>query len=83
METGGNVEGSEVDREVDVNGVKIVGIANMPGRVALDASRMYSSNLLNLITEYWGKATKNFFLKLEDEIIKGCLLTHQGEVLKK
>lgn len=83
VETGGNVEGSEADREVDVNGVTIVGIANMPGRVALDASRMYSSNLFNLVSEYWNKETKSFVLKLEDEIIKGCLLTHDGRPLWK
>lgn len=81
VETGGNVEGSEIDREVDVNGVKVVGPVNLPARVALDASRMYSNNLGYLIEEFWNKEKKIFELKLENEIIKGCLITHEGKIV--
>lgn len=83
VESGGNVEGVQLDREVDVNGVKIIGLSNMPGRVALDASRMYSSNIGHLVSEFWNKETKSFQLKLDDEIIKGCLLTHEGKNIMK
>lgn len=82
VETGGNVEGSVVNQEVDVNGVKIIGLGNLPGRVAVHASQMYSSNLLNFIDHFWDKKEKKtFVLKMEDEIIKGCLITHGGEVV--
>jgi NAD(P) transhydrogenase subunit alpha len=80
VETGGNVEGSQLDQEVEINGVKIIGLGNLPGRVATNASQMYSSNLHNLIEEYWDKEAKIFRLNLEDEIIKGCLVTHQGRI---
>lgn len=81
VESGGNVEGSQADKEVDVNGVRIIGLANLPGRVAFHASQMYSSNLTNLIESYWDKENKTFNLNTEDEIIKGCLVTHQGQII--
>lgn len=81
VETGGNVEGSVVNQEVDVNGVKIIGLGNLPGRVAAHASQMYSSNLGNFVEHFWDKKEKKFNLKLEDEIIKGCTITHQGAVI--
>lgn len=80
VETGGNVQGSKPGAEVEINGVHILGLENMPGRVAVHASQMYSSNLGNFISEFWDKDNKKFVLDLEDEIIKGCLVTHQGEI---
>ncbi|MDP2654259.1 MAG: Re/Si-specific NAD(P)(+) transhydrogenase subunit alpha [Candidatus Omnitrophota bacterium] len=81
VETGGNVEGSKVNEEVLVNGVRIIGLGNLPGRVASHASQMYSANLQNLIEEYTDKDSKSFKLNLDDEIIKGCLVTHQGQIV--
>lgn len=81
VETGGNVEGSEAGKTVEKNGVKIIGIKNMPARVALNASQMYSNNLFNLLDEFWNKETKQFDLKLEDDIIKSCLITHGGKIV--
>jgi NAD(P) transhydrogenase subunit alpha len=75
VETGGNVEGSKVNEEVDVNGVRIIGLANLPGRVAKHASQMYSANLRNLLEHFWDKENKTFPLNLEDEIIDGALIT--------
>lgn len=83
VETGGNVEGSAVNQEVDVNGVTIIGLGNLPGRVAVHASQMYSSNLFNFIDHFWNKEEKTFALKREDDIIKGCLITHGGEVVNE
>lgn len=80
IESGGNVEGSVLNQVIEKNGVKIVGLANLPGRVPLSASKLYSTNLLGLIEEFWDKEAKNFVLKLDDEIIKGCLMTHNGQV---
>jgi len=83
IESGGNVEGSVLDQVTDRNGVKIVGIANLPGRVPLHASQVYSANLTGLIEEFWDKQNKTFVLKLDDEIIKGCLVTHGGKVVNE
>ena len=83
IETGGNVEGAVLDQVTDRNGVKIVGIGNLPGRVPLHASQVYSANLTSLIEEFWDKQNKSFVLKLDDEIIKGCLITHGGKIVNE
>jgi len=83
VETGGNVEGSVLDQVTEVNGVRIVGFGNLPGRVALTASQMYSSNLANFVEHFWDKEAKTFNLKLTDEIIKGALITHNGEIFSE
>lgn len=80
VETGGNVEGSEVDMEIDVNGVTIIGLGNLPGRVSTNASQMYSANLGNLVGHFWDDEEKTFTLNFEDEIINGCVVTHEGEI---
>ncbi len=79
VESGGNVEGSVLNQEVDVKGVKILGVSNLPGRIAVNASQMYSNNLVNLLETYWDKE-KGFALRLEDDILKGCLITHDGTI---
>jgi proton-translocating NAD(P)+ transhydrogenase subunit alpha len=83
VESGGNVEGVVYDKVTDRNGVKIIGIANLPGRAPLHASQVYSANLLALIEEFWDKQNKTFVLKLDDEIIKGCLVTHGGKIVNE
>jgi NAD(P) transhydrogenase subunit alpha len=81
VESGGNVEGSEVGKIVDVGGVKIVGLGNMPGRVSVPASEMYANNLANLVEHFWDKEAKAFRIDPADEIQKGCLLTHEGAII--
>ena len=83
VETGGNVEGSEVDKVTEVSGVHIIGLGNLPGRVAITASQMYSSNMGNFIDHFWNAEEKIFHLNLEDDIIKGALMTHEGEIFSE
>lgn len=83
VETGGNVEGVVYDQVSNHNGVKIVGLANLPGRAPAHASQVYSENLVNLVSEFWDKNQKAFVLKLDDEIIKGCLVTHGGKIVNE
>jgi H+-translocating NAD(P) transhydrogenase subunit alpha len=84
VESGGNVEGSKVNEEVTTsNGVRIIGLANLPGKVAVHASQMYSANLHNLLEEYWKTETKSFNLDIYDEIIKGALVTYGGAVINE
>ncbi|MBT8363578.1 MAG: Re/Si-specific NAD(P)(+) transhydrogenase subunit alpha [Deltaproteobacteria bacterium] len=83
VESGGNVAGSQVGQEVDVDGVRIIGLANLPGRVAVNASQMFSSNLYNLVEDSWSMEEKRFELNFEDEIIKGCVITHGGEIVNE
>ncbi|MGW8300958.1 MAG: Re/Si-specific NAD(P)(+) transhydrogenase subunit alpha [Desulfobacterales bacterium] len=83
VETGGNVAGSQANQEVDVDGVRIIGLANLPGEVAINASQMFSSNLFALVAEFWNEEEKRFVMDAEDEIIQGCVITHQGEIVNE
>ena len=46
--SGGNVEGSCQDEEIDIAGVRLYGPTDLASRVAADASRMYARNLLEM-----------------------------------
>lgn len=83
VESGGNVEGSKADETVIEGGVSIVGVSNLPSNVSKDASQMYSSNLFNLLTEYWNEEEKKLELDLEDDILKGCVLSHGGSIVNE
>jgi NAD(P) transhydrogenase subunit alpha len=82
-ESGGNVVGTRANEEVEVAGVRILGLANLPGRVAVNASQMYSSNLIGMVSEFWDKENNVFDLDFEDEIISGCVVTHQGKIVNE
>lgn len=82
-ENGGNVEGSVAGETVEVDGVAIIGDGNWTNFVAKDASVMYSSNLFNLIDQFWDEEAKSFKLDFENEIIKGCVITHEGEIVNE
>lgn len=79
VEFGGNCEVSEKGKTVEKYDVTIIGEPNLPSLVATHASEMYSKNILNLI-QHFSKEGK-FDLNLEDEIIQGSLITHNGEVI--
>ena len=83
VESGGNIAGSLPDQEVDINGVRIIGLANLPGKVAVNASQMFSSNMHALVDEFWNAEEKQFVLDFEDEIIQGCVITHKGKVVNQ
>src|SRR5580658_2910316 len=81
VEQGGNVEGSEPGKIVTTaNGVTIVGHANVPSRIAVDASQLYARNLLAFLALLIDKDKK---LKIDtaDEIVKATLLTRDGQVV--
>jgi NAD(P) transhydrogenase subunit alpha len=81
VESGGNVEGSEVGKVVDLNGVKIVGHANMPARLAPATSALYARNLLNFVDLLIDPETKKLVINESDDLIKGALITKDGEVV--
>ncbi|MAI53478.1 MAG: NAD(P)(+) transhydrogenase (Re/Si-specific) subunit alpha [Gammaproteobacteria bacterium] len=83
VDSGGNVEGSEPDQTVDINGVSVIGMSNLPAQVCRDASQMYAANLVNLVTEYWDSEAKTFNLDMEDDILQGCVITHAGALVNE
>jgi NAD(P) transhydrogenase subunit alpha len=83
VETGGNVEASEPGREIERKGVTIVGYSELQRRVPLAASQVFSSNLYNFVEHFWDKEAKRLELNREDEILRGCLITHDGEIVNE
>ena len=79
VEFGGNCEVSEKGKTVRKHAVTIIGEPNLPSLVPTHASEMYSKNILALI-QHIGKEGK-VELKLEDEIVKGSLITYNGELI--
>ena len=83
VEQGGNVEGSELDKIVAKGGVKIVGFANLPARVASDASALYARNVLNFLALSLNAKTGEFAVPKDDEIIKATLVCENGAVVPR
>ena len=81
--TGGNVEGSVPNETIDLNGVKIVGNTNLPGELPYHSSQVYSSNIFNLIDEFWNEEEKQLSLDINDEILSICLVSHEKEYINK
>jgi len=80
VEQGGNVAGSKPDEIVEIGGVKIVGYANLPGRIAADSSALYARNLVAfsaLLLDKEGQFAPDY----EDEILKAALVTQGGQVV--
>ena len=81
IEQGGNVEGAKLGEVfVTKNGVKILGVANLPGRIATDASALYARNLMAFAGLFLDKEGK-FAPDYEDEILKAALVTQGGAVV--
>jgi NAD(P) transhydrogenase subunit alpha len=81
-ETGGNVEGSKPGETVEVDGVKIIGPANLPSQMAGNASSLYAKNLQNLV-ELMVDDEGNLNLDMDDEVIAGACLTKDGEIVNE
>ena len=80
VEAGGNCPLSKEGKVVDYGGVKIVGYANVPGRVAKDASALYAKNIFNFLSLIINKDDKKINFNWEDEIVNAVTLTHEGKL---
>jgi NAD(P) transhydrogenase subunit alpha len=78
-EQGGNCELCRPGEVVVEHGVTIIGVSNLPARVAVDASQMYSRNMEKLIMHLLGDGALKF--DFAEEITKGCVITHGGDVV--
>jgi NAD(P) transhydrogenase subunit alpha len=79
VEQGGNVEGSEAGSIVMRNGVKLVGLTNLPALVAADASALYARNVLNFLALSLNVKTGEFALARDDEIVQATLVCENGQ----
>ena len=78
---GGNCPLSEVDRVVQKHGVTLIGHSNLPAMVAADSSALSARNVLDFLKLVFDKEAQ-FKIDLEDDIVKACLMTQDGQVLR-
>ncbi len=82
VERGGNVEGAKAGQIVTTaNGVKIAGLADLPGRMAATASSLYAKNLFAFVETMIDKKEKKLAVNWDDELVKATLLTKDGAVV--
>ena len=81
VENGGNCALSEMGRVVEADGVKIIGHANFPSRLAVDASSLYARNLFNFLSPHIDGETGALSFDFEDETVAGVCLSRDGAVV--
>jgi NAD(P) transhydrogenase subunit alpha len=81
VEQGGNCELSEPGKTVTRHNVRIVGYPNLPGRIPVDASHLYSRNLLSFLSLLIDKETKGLKIDWTDEIIAATVLTRDSRIV--
>ena len=79
-ERGGNCELTQVGEEIEYQGVKIFGPANLPSSVPYHASQMYSNNLAAFLVHLLDEENQ-FQIDNDDEITSGTLVTHRGKIV--
>ncbi|HIK37346.1 MAG: Re/Si-specific NAD(P)(+) transhydrogenase subunit alpha [Geminocystis sp.] len=77
-EQGGNCEVTKPGEIYQYNGVTIIGLTDLPSRMASQASQLYGTNLWHLLKDMGGN--DNFHIDMEDEVIRGALVVYQGEI---
>jgi len=84
VKTGGNVEGSDPEKEVLLdNGVRIIGGHKLERFIPKDASNMFSGNIFAFLEHFWDAQNKTFRLNTDDEILNGCLITSDKKIVHK
>ena len=81
VESGGNVEGSVLGEVAVVDGVRVDGRGNLASAVARNASEMYAANVASFVEAFWNPGLKTLNLDSEDDIVAGCVLTRDGEIV--
>ncbi|HLO46193.1 MAG TPA: Re/Si-specific NAD(P)(+) transhydrogenase subunit alpha [Leadbetterella sp.] len=79
VESGGNCAVSEINKTVVKHGVTIIGESNLPALLPINASQLYATNITTLL--YHLVDENGFKWDMDDEITKGSLITHGGELV--
>jgi NAD(P) transhydrogenase subunit alpha len=78
-EQGGNCEVTQPGEITTHHGVTVIGLTDLPSRMAAQASQLYGNNLYHLLSDLGG--AKAYDLNLEDEVIRATTVIHQGQVI--
>ncbi|WP_017299551.1 Re/Si-specific NAD(P)(+) transhydrogenase subunit alpha [Nodosilinea nodulosa] len=77
-EQGGNCEVTQPGEVIDYNGVTIIGLTDLPSRMASQASQLYGNNLVHLLSDLGG--AEKFGIDMEDQVIRATTVIHNGQV---
>ena len=80
-EQGGNCELTEADKAVVKHEVTIIGYSNLPSRMASQSSRFYAANIQHLLSDMTPEKDGKLVIDLEDQIVRGMIITHKAEIL--
>lgn len=78
-EAGGNCEATRPGEAIVQSGVTVIGYTDLPSRLPTQSSTLYSNNITKFLLSIGGD--KQFSLNLEDEVVRGSLVVHRGEIL--
>lgn len=79
VDQGGNCEATQAGDTIEVNGVKVVGIMNLPGQIPADATQLYSRNVANFLLHI----SREGQIDIGDEIAQAALVTSSGNIVHK
>jgi len=79
VEQGGNCEGSEIDKTVIIEGVRIIGLSNLPTLLPTDASSLYARNVLDFLKLIINDENKLHIPK-DDDIVSATLVVNEGKI---
>ncbi|MFN7689797.1 MAG: Re/Si-specific NAD(P)(+) transhydrogenase subunit alpha, partial [Bacteroidota bacterium] len=79
VEQGGNVVGSELNKNVNKHGVTIIGESNIPSLLPMNASDLYAKNIQTFL--YHLASKDGFKWEMDEEITKGSLIVHKGQAV--
>jgi len=80
-EKGGNCKLTVADEKiVTENGVTIIGYTDFPSRMAAQASSLYATNIRHMMADLTPEKDGQINHDMEDDVIRGATVTHQGEI---
>ncbi len=79
-EQGGNCELTKADEKVIAYDVSIIGYTDLPSRLPTQASNLYANNVVNLIADMTPGKDGQLVVNLDDVVVRGALVTHDGEI---
>lgn len=80
-ERGGNCELTQLGKVLNHQGVAIVGVENIPSQLAINASALYSKNMLNFLDNLLKKSDQGWSVQMDDDIVKATCVTQGGQVV--
>jgi len=77
-EQGGNCAVTKPGEIYSYQGVTIIGLTDLPSRMANQSSQLYGTNLCHLLKDMGG--SQDYKVDLEDEVVRGALVVSSGEI---